>query len=170
MTANDNFIGSGRESKQLFSYILDYRIQKHQPTVLRGAHPHIISEFCYRTPKILLHWVPSVSYMKLLSLTHFRGFSSKNLCYTGRKAVRDVRNGYITKYIGEDIERVFRFTWRKWWQRRKRILSEICTNMFTLKDFPCVHSRRWSSNSAWEVSNSSGWWPWCLSLCLPHCT
>lgn len=43
---NYNFTDSGIDFKKLL-YILDYRTQKHRSTMLPGALPHILSEFCY---------------------------------------------------------------------------------------------------------------------------
>lgn len=95
MAPNDyNFIGSGRDFKQLF-YILDYRTQKHQSAMLPGALPH------YPFRVLLLNRKNTAS-LSAISLIHKRdesemfqsSFSSKNLCYMGRYAVRDIKNGH----------------------------------------------------------------------------
>lgn len=108
-----NFTGTGRDFKQLF-YILDYKTQKHQSTMLPGALPHILSEFCYWTPKILLHWVPSISYTKEMSLIRFKAVFPLRIYVTREEMQWGIQKTDITKYMGEDLERVFRFTWRKW--------------------------------------------------------
>lgn len=106
MAANSyNFTGSGKDFKQLF-YILT---TEPKSTSLQWHWCSYTYSF-----RVLLLNPKSTASLSAISLIYKTGkfdmfqrrFSSKNLCYTERNAVRDIRNGHNWIYgrgFGDDV-------------------------------------------------------------------